>query len=615
MVLMAACSRATPTPVPTDAVAPMSSPSPTPAPAPGAILAPPDRDLYSLAQRLRLKSPQAIPRVVNPEPVSYQEGHRGQFTITDLVGLKTRTAMATLQVVSEHAYWYVEDGLDISTGDMRDASQIFEDSIHPSVTGLFGNIWVPGVDNDPHLLILHVEIPGLAGYYSSADEYPKEVHSKSNEGEIIYMDGKNMRVGSTAYLGTLAHEFQHAVHWNADPNEESWVNEGLSEVASDRASYKAAFIDRYLKNPNASLTLWPDDPRATPPHYGGASLFFFYLAQHYGGYESLKGLVMEPEDSIDGVNAYLANLGYEETFLDVFRDWVVANYLDAPEGPYSYPDRIVQAQVRKYITDYRQMEGHVPQFGAEYINLRLDDGDARVTFEGASQVQVLPTQPYSGDFCWWSNRGDAIDSTLTRSFDLSDLGQATLQFWTWYDVEKSWDYGYIEVSTDGGQTWDIVEGKSTSQANPIGNSFGHGLTGKSDGWTQESVDLTPYAGKDVLLRFEYITDDAVNRPGLCIDDISISQLDYFHDAESDGGWEARGFVRIDNTLPQTYIVQVIENGTEHPVRHVTLDTQQRGAIVIRGFGSSIEDAVLVISPTTDHTSQDAPYKVTIQRVE
>ena len=268
---MVACSRSittvesTPTPVPTPSataeptqsgvpaptVTASSEPTPTatfdPSSSSDLLTAPPDRDLYSLAQRLRLKSPRPLPRVVNLEPVTYQEGHQDTFWITDSIALKTRSAAATLRVVSDHAYWYVEDGLSISTKDLRQASTVFEETIYPTATRFFGEIWSPGVDNDPHLIILHTRIPGLAGYYSSSDEYPKEVQPRSNEREIIYLDGQIMRVGSSTYLGTLAHELQHATHWNADPNEESWVNEGLSEVAKDLAGYRLDFVSEFLR--------------------------------------------------------------------------------------------------------------------------------------------------------------------------------------------------------------------------------------------------------------------------------------------------------------------------------------------------------------------------------
>ena len=53
----------------------------------------------------------------------------------------------------------------------------------------------------------------------------------------------------------------------------------------------------------------------------------------------------------------------------------------------------------------------------------------------------------------------------------------------------------------------------------------------------DDVDLTPYAGSEVLVRFEYVTDDAVNGRGLCLDDFAIDEIGWADDAESDGGWE------------------------------------------------------------------------------
>ena len=104
--------------------------------------------------------------------------------------------------------------------------------------------------------------------------------------------------------------------------------------------------------------------------------------------------------------------------------------------------------------------------------------------------------------------------TLTRAFDLTGLSQATLEVWLWYDIEEDWDYAYIEVSTDAGQTWDILRGQYTTDSNPNGNSFGHAYSGKSGSadeapdWVEEEIDLAPYVGQEILLRFEYITDGA-----------------------------------------------------------------------------------------------------------
>jgi bacillopeptidase F (M6 metalloprotease family) len=73
----------------------------------------------------------------------------------------------------------------------------------------------------------------------------------------------------------------------------------------------------------------------------------------------------------------------------------------------------------------------------------------------------------------------------------------------------------------------------------------------TDGYIQESVDLSQYAGQQVTLRFEYITDAAVNGEGVLLDDVSIPEIGYTTDFENgDGGWDAQGFVRCKIRLPR-----------------------------------------------------------------
>ncbi len=88
-----------------------------------------------------------------------------------------------------------------------------------------------------------------------------------------------------------------------------------------------------------------------------------------------------------------------------------------------------------------------------------------------------------------------------------------------------------------------------------------GLTGNSGGWIDESVDLSEFAGAEVLIRFEYVTDDAVNINGACFDDIAIPEIGFFDDAESATGpgdeWIANGFARIDPEVPQEWFVTLV----------------------------------------------------------
>ncbi|NJN43735.1 MAG: hypothetical protein HC806_02680 [Anaerolineae bacterium] len=125
--------------------------------------------------------------------------------------------------------------------------------------------------------------------------------------------------------------------------------------------------------------------------------------------------------------------------------------------------------------------------------------------------------------------------TLTQQFDFSDhAGALTLSYWTWYDIETDYDYVYLLSSLDG-ENWQIITTPSGTAHDPSGNSYGWAYNGQTRGWIQETVDISQLAGQEVYLRFEYITDAAVNGEGFLLDDVEISEIGYQTDFETDEG--------------------------------------------------------------------------------
>jgi len=246
-------------------------------------------------------------------------------------------------------------------------------------------------------------------------------------------------------------------------------------------------------------------------------------------------------------------------------------------------------------------------------------GDVTIRFQGATTVRLADTQPHSGRFAWWANRADDSDTRLTREFDLTGVSKATLKMWLWYDLEDKYDFAYVEASADSGKTWKILPGKHTTEENPTGNSYGHGYTGKSGGgeraqWVLEEIDLSAYAGKKVLVRLEYVTDDAVNYPGFFLDDITIPEIGYQADFEADGGgWIAEGWIRTDNLINQRWLLQVIEKDRRNvEVRRINVGPDGIAEFPIEGLGSNGKIAVLVISALAPVTTEPAPYEYTIE---
>ena len=537
----------------------------------------PERDLRDLAIRLK-RAPADVPRAVTAAAAPRQIGDPQAFWVSDQAAHSYSKTTATLRYITPHVYMWVENGYNASDEAIRESADRLENAVYPLTRRCFGSEWDPGVDGDSHINVFNGLVPGVGGYYSSNDEFSNLVNPYSNEKEMFYINLDNASPGTDYYNGILAHEFQHMVHWNSDRNEETWVNEGLAELSAQMNGMDTSgSLGTFAGHPDTPLTSWPDTPKQAGANYGAAHSFMNYLFQRYGeGF--IHDIVADKDNGLTSIDKILQARHLGVTANDIFADWVIANYLGdpkaAPDGRFgiqaSPAPMVVDATHNTYPVE-RSTDVH--QYGTDYIELN-GTGNLQVNFEGATRVKLTNNEPHSGKYMWWSNRGDDSDMTLTRAFDLTGLKTATLDFWLWYDIERDWDYAYVEVSTDGGRTWDMLRGAYGTDQNPNGNSFGWAYTGASGGgdtpqWVQEHIDLTPYAGQKVMIRFEYVTDDAVNRAGLCVDDLSVPELGYADDAETErGGWEAKGFVRSSNVLRQQFLLQVIEFGPTGRVRRV-----------------------------------------------
>lgn len=147
------------------------------------------------------------------------------------------------------------------------------------------------------------------------------------------------------------------------------------------------------------------------------------------------------------------------------------------------------------------------------------------TFVGADFDQTQP--PLSGGTSQAANAGWAI----TPDLDLTTLTDATLTFWTLWEVEGVdipwYDVMYIEASTDAGATWWPVGG---GQLNPLNDVNANANVGYSSGglglpptWVQHSFSLASFCGSVCWLRFRFETVDQLYNGfrGWFIDDIRV----------------------------------------------------------------------------------------------
>ncbi len=602
-----------------------------------AALQRPPRDQVELARALGgVTDASAVARTT---PLDVQVGDVEQFWVTSTATNRTYTVTAELRYAGPVVLMYVEQGLIIDQATLEQAARVFEEQIYPRTRELFGSELQPGVDGDLRITILNGRSPGggVAGYFSSRDSVPRSVNRFSNEREMFFMNIESVNPANPGYLQVLAHEFQHMIHWNEQRNAAIWFNEGCSTLSEDLNGFVThSSVMAYLANPNTQLTAWSEVPERAIAHYGAANLFMRYIYTHYTGEEGLVDLIRADAGNNPDAFVELAARTRPDitSFGTLFVDWALANVLNDPhlaDGRYSYPTgpdepEWLPTTVKPRLLNIGTTENTVYQFGVNYY--ALPDGPLTVEFDGATSVSLVGTEPH-GTYAWWSGRGDNSVSTLTHPVNLEGLDSAVLQFDTWYELEKHYDYAFVSVSVDDGTTWQTLAGMHTTNEDPHGANYGNGLNGVSGApgvdtrsgirgsWVTETMELSAYIGQPILLRFWQISDDAFNAPGLLIDNIRIcsntvaDQCVLEDDVEAGyGDWQAEGFARIDGELPQTWELRLIHTGANGDLSVRNIPTDSAGQATIRL--ETNERAILVVAATTPHTTEPASYQLRIQ---
>ena len=570
----------------------------------------PGREPLDLAVRLRGVSA-STPLTAPVPPPGLVAGYTDTFWVLDQRTAQLFQAPATLRLVTDHAYWFVETDLAdrVLAADLQRSASVFETKTYPLIHRYFGSEPKPSVDRDGHIVFLLANVPGVAAYFSSADAYPREINPRSNEHEMIYVNLNALRPGQQAFDSTITHEFQHMVHFARCPSQEGWVDEGASELAMRVAGYDSSAPLAFAAHPDVQLTTWTNQPADVVRHYQAAYLFLRYVAERAGGWDALPRLF---ETCSRGEGLFSAFLTWDPIAPDVdslFADWTVANLLQDPsvaDGRYSYAGRSFRALVTGEASFQAPFLGSVPQYAANYVQLPTGPGTA--TFSGDPAVPLLAAPNEGG--VWWSNRGDNLDSRLTRRVDLTDASEATLSFKVWYDLEDQFDYVYLSASRDGGRTWHVLPGQHTTADHATGNNFGPGWTGSSGGdWIDEEVDLTPMAGAEVLLCFEYVTDQSFNGQGFAFKAVRIPQIGLDEPGAVEGPWAADGWVRVDGPIPERWNLRLVRR-TPQGVNVDRIDVDPEGTASF-ALDETATRTTLVVAPTAPRTVLPGNFSVSV----
>ena len=350
----------------------------------------------------------------------------------------------------------------------------------------------------------------IAGYFSSGLNDDLQLNA-------IFVDSYNWkdRLGANAtrpslsylYEGTVAHEFQHLIHSDIDPNEADFINEGMAELAMQflyGTKVTASEVGEYLYYHRDSLTDWKGELF----DYGDSCLWQDYLWERAGGgvldapladrvtplyannkFAETDAKFTDPgdkfiwnliHDQATGMQGVADQVGGMAAVESLHRDWTLANLLDGKvsQPAWNYRNLQLNGPDSDYVTvdqgiAYYQsnVNGNMPPtrknvrrltvtepWGAYYRTYGGSEPGFTMNFTGAAQDGI---KPFTGAYEWYSGMGNMLERTLERTLT-GVPADATLTFQTWFDIEPDWDYGNVEASSDG-VTWTKLTQISTLQ--------------------------------------------------------------------------------------------------------------------------------------------------------
>jgi hypothetical protein len=427
------------------------------------------------------------------------------------------------------------------------------------------------------------------------------------------------------YEGVFAHEYQHLLESYEDSDEFNWINEGLSDWAQTLVGYVKPSVpitdkgfDSHIQcflgwlsvqtpaNPNPgaggpenSLTRWGDQGDGEILcDYGAVYSMMEFLQGRYGN-DFMSNLhrgdangfagLQEALDSNDTRSGKGRHQRGKTKAADVLHDWSLMAALDGlvDDGARingSTREKNVSAPTLDATINWDAPDAYsspgAPSNGADYVRLRDASGNYltgdridALSFQGQS---TLPTRPVAWTVdtaaplnpkgpALYSGAADNRDEAIVKEVSVPAGTAATLTFDALWNEEEDWDFGFAQISTDGGVTYESVAcTNTTTQINPDALPTAQdnipGFSGFSGGWLSQTCSLAPYAGKKVLLAFRAFNDPAFTGwdpsvpAGFWVDNVKVGTT-LVSDGSSLVGWKS--FSETKPTTVAGYTVYIV----------------------------------------------------------
>ncbi|MEM9071541.1 MAG: fibrinogen-like YCDxxxxGGGW domain-containing protein [Myxococcota bacterium] len=175
--------------------------------------------------------------------------------------------------------------------------------------------------------------------------------------------------------------------------------------------------------------------------------------------------------------------------------------------------------------------------GMRYLEtFEADDGGWLTTGENSSWEWGEPSDSFisnadSGVNAWVTDlnadhNNSEMSQLVSPCFDFSAVAMdPELSFSRIFDLEPTNDHVFVEITTDGGITWEKLGtfGEGTNWYNDILGDFWDGVSGASGEWRRASITMSGTAGVELVrLRFVLNSNATTNEEGFGVDDVIIT---------------------------------------------------------------------------------------------
>ncbi len=495
------------------------------------------------------------------------------------------------------------------------------------------------------------------------------------------------------YEGVFAHEYQHLLESYEDPDEFNWINEGLSDWAQTLVGYVDPSLpitdkgfDSHVQcflgwlsvetpvNPNPraecgpenSLTRWQDQGDAEILADYGAAYSIMEMLQNRYGNDFMSALHRGDENGLAGLQEGLDALtghgkkgkgGHGKVMAqDVLHDWSLMIALDGLlDQKYKLGGHLKASDVTARTLDatinWDNPNAYdspgAPSNGADYVRLR-DGAGSYLTGKDIDSLSfsasnVLPTEPVQwtvdanpptspGDSALFSGAGDLRDEAIVRPIVVPAGAGATLTFDAFWNEEDFWDFGFVQISDDGGSTYTSLECTDTTydhDSDALSTAVENvpGFTGFSEAFRPQVCSLAGYAGQQVLLAFRAFNDpatlgsDSGTDTGFWIDDVKVGGK-LISDGSSLDGWNSFTETKpntVDGFTVWIVSIETKKKGGDISVKSLKLnsDFSIKGKVKIGRYVDKKADIVAAIvfyDDPSEGSFQYAPYTLVVNRV-